>query len=84
MILIPLLLLCAPTLTHGSCVVGSQCNAPFGACVNGVCNCDAGFLPPNCAAFCTNRTGCTNHGDCVSANDIPKCACDPGWGAGQE
>ena len=63
----------------GACVVSSQCNAPFGSCINGVCKCDAGFLPPACTAFCQNRTGCSDHGNCVANNDIPKCDCDPGW-----
>jgi hypothetical protein len=29
--------------------------------------------------FCSNRTGCSNHGDCDCQNSICHCACDPNF-----
>ena len=77
--LLAYLLLAGGAIAASGCVVASQCNAPFGTCHNGVCKCDAGFEPPVCAPFCTNRTQCDNHGDCNAVGKGPQCQCDAGW-----
>ena len=64
--------------SSNACIFDSDCQAlgDRGAkCINSACQCDKGFIVPDCAPFCTNRTSCANHGNC----DSDACVCDPGW-----
>ena len=59
---------------HGACHTASDCNNE-GNCVDSKCICNSGFLPPNCAPFCTNASSCSHHGHCINL----RCNCSTGY-----
>lgn len=54
----------------GSCT--NNCNGN-GDCVDGICQCHAGFTGETCKQFCPDD--CSGHGDCV----VGACLCLAGW-----
>jgi hypothetical protein len=70
-------------LIQSSCMGPLDCNAREClecACVNAKCVCKDGWSGNNCELpFCTNRTQCSNHGNCQQAAYDITCICDSGY-----
>jgi hypothetical protein len=64
----------------GSCTTQADCNGmlcPECSCINSACDCAGGWSGAHCETpFCTGRSDCSSHGDCV---DSSSCRCDAGW-----